>query len=102
MAGLSIGLLAGAAVSLSRTLHDLTNTGAESVRVAFRLGVYIDDISRKVEARDPAAPPQSWAYVVTGLSEKDVQQEIDKYNADTVSVLDELDLHVNQANLRPI
>ncbi|CAG7948614.1 unnamed protein product [Penicillium nalgiovense] len=83
LAGLSIGLLAGAAVSLSRTLHDLTNTGAESVRVAFRLGVYIDDISRKVEARDPAAPPQSWAYVVTGLSEKDVQQEIDKYNADT-------------------
>ncbi|KAJ5834965.1 hypothetical protein N7447_000991 [Penicillium robsamsonii] len=83
LAGLSIGLLAGAAVSLSKNLHDLTTTGAESVRVAFRLGIYIDEISRTVEARDPGAPPQSWAYVVTGMSAKDVQQEIDQYNADT-------------------
>ncbi|KAF5863302.1 hypothetical protein ETB97_010300 [Aspergillus alliaceus] len=83
LAGLSIGLLAGAAVSLSKSLQDLASTGAESVRVAFRLGIYIDEISRTVEVRDPAAPPQSWAYVVTGLSVEEAQQEIDQYNADT-------------------
>ncbi|KZF25341.1 beta-ketoacyl synthase domain-containing protein [Xylona heveae TC161] len=80
LAGLSIGLLAGAAVSLSKDLHQLATTGAESVRVAFRLGLYIDEISRKIEVRDPNAPPQSWAYVVTGLSAEEIQPEIDRYN----------------------
>ena len=84
LAGLSTGLLAGAAVSLATSLRDLTSTAAESVRVAFRLGCYIDDISRKIESSDPENP-LSWAYVVTQLSAEEIQLELDQYNKDTVS-----------------
>ncbi|OCL13959.1 putative polyketide synthase [Glonium stellatum] len=83
LAGLSIGLLAGAAVSLSTSLADLVHTGAESVRVSFRLGVYVDEISRKLESREVDANLQSWAYVVAETSAEDVQREIDQYNAET-------------------
>lgn len=79
-----MGLLAGAAVSLAPTLKDLPDTAAESVRVAFRLGRYVDEISRKIESLDPENP-LSWAYVVTQLSAEEIQLELDKYNADTVS-----------------
>jgi asperthecin polyketide synthase len=84
LAGLSIGLLAGAAVATASSLADLAHTGADSVRVAFRLGVYVDEISRKLESQEPDASLQSWAYVVTGLSAEEVQKEIDRYNAETV------------------
>ncbi len=84
LAGLSTGLLAGAAVSLASSLKDLTNTAAESVRVAFRLGCYIDEMSRKIESCDPENP-LSWAYVVTQLSAEQIQLELDQYNKDTVS-----------------
>lgn len=84
LAGLSTGLLAGAAVSLASSLRDLTYTAAESVRVAFRLGCYIDEVSRKIEACDPENP-LTWAYVVTKLSAEEIQVELDQYNKDTVS-----------------
>ncbi len=84
LAGLSIGLLSGAAVALATSLADLAHTGAESVRIAFRLGVYVDEISRKLEPREADANLESWAYVVAEMSAEEVQKEIDRYNADTV------------------
>jgi hypothetical protein len=45
LAGLGIGLLATAAVSLSRSLADIPLAGAEVIRVAFRLGVLVDEVS---------------------------------------------------------
>ncbi len=65
-------------------MADLAHTGAESVRIAFRLGVYVDEISRKLEPREADANLESWAYVVAEMSAADVQKEIDRYNADTV------------------
>lgn len=87
LAGLSIGLFAGAAVSLSRSLADLAKNGSEAVRVAFRLGVYVDDISRKLESSHPDGIPQSWAHVVTAMSKDKVQAEVERYNAEAVSFL---------------
>ncbi|KAL4756861.1 type I polyketide synthase [Aspergillus foveolatus] len=83
LAGLSIGLFAAAAVALSNTLADVLRNGAESLRVSFRLGVYVDDFSRKLEAPQPDATPQSWAHVVTGMEAEDVQAELSKYNAES-------------------
>ena len=42
---MGIGLLATAAVSLSRSLADIPLAGAEVIRVAFRLGVLVDEVS---------------------------------------------------------
>ena len=83
LAGLSIGLLAGAAVALSTSLSDVAKNGAESVRVSFRLGVYVDDISRKLEAPEPDGTLQSWAHVVTKMTQDAVQNELTQFNSDT-------------------
>jgi len=77
-------LLAAAAVSVSTSLSELAVTGAESVRVAFRLGVHVDGVSQLLESREADGNLNSWAYVVTGISAEDVQREIDQYNAETV------------------
>lgn len=85
LAGLGIGLLATAAVSLSQALTDLPLAGAEVVRVAFRLGVVVDEISQNLEPRDPSSPPSAWASVVPDVSAKDVQAELDTIHANEVS-----------------
>lgn len=82
LAGLSIGLFAGAAVALSNTLAEVVQNGAESLRVSFRLGVYIDDFSRKLEAPQPDGALQSWAHVITGMKAEDVRTEVSKCNAE--------------------
>ncbi|KAH8658384.1 putative polyketide synthase [Xylariales sp. PMI_506] len=82
LAGLSIGLFSGAAVALASTLADLVKTGAEALRVAFRLGVYIADFSRKLEAPHAEGRLHSWAHVVTGMSKEAVEEEVAKFNAD--------------------
>jgi monodictyphenone polyketide synthase len=85
LAGLGIGLLATAAVSLSPVLTDLPLAGAEVVRLAFRLGVLVDDVSQNLEPRDPAGSPESWASVVPDVAAEDVQAELDAIHARDVS-----------------
>lgn len=82
LAGLSIGLLTGAAVALSESLADLVKNGAEALRVGFRLGVYVDDFSRKLESPQPDGTPSSWAHVVTDMSKEAVETEVERYNAE--------------------
>ncbi|MCJ1382994.1 hypothetical protein MMC17_006107 [Xylographa soralifera] len=82
LSGLSIGLLAAAAVSVSTSLTELALTGTESVRVAFRLGTHVDGISQSLEPRELEGPLSSWAYVVTGVEAKVVQTELDQFNAE--------------------
>ncbi|KAJ5769696.1 Type I Polyketide synthases (Type I PKS) [Penicillium odoratum] len=83
LAGLGIGLLATAAVSLSSTLADIPIAGAEVVRLAFRLGVLVDDVSHNLQARDLAnnGQPDSWAYVLPNVAPGEVQQELDAIHA---------------------
>lgn len=80
MAGLSVGLFSGAAVSLSTTLADVVKNGAECLRVSFRLGVYVGEFSQKLEAPHPDGLPQSWAHVVTNMTEDSVRAELDTVN----------------------
>jgi hypothetical protein len=85
LAAMSIGLFAGAACAISSSLSELAYTGAESVRLAFRFCVHVDQISEQLEPRGAETELRCWAYVVTGLSEADVQKELDRYNAETHS-----------------
>lgn len=84
MAGLGIGLLNAAAVSLTKALPDIVASGSEAVRIAFRLGVYVDALSQTLESRIPDAAPGSWAYVVTEITEDAIQAELDRLNASMV------------------
>ncbi|RMZ83227.1 hypothetical protein DV738_g1192, partial [Chaetothyriales sp. CBS 135597] len=85
LAGLSIGLISGAAVALAKTLADLARIGAECVRVTFRVGVYVHDISSKLEAPQPDGTLLSWSHVVTAMTQEAVQDELTRFNAETKS-----------------
>ncbi|OJJ08490.1 hypothetical protein ASPVEDRAFT_89706 [Aspergillus versicolor CBS 583.65] len=80
LAGLSIGILAGAAVSLSSNVADVAKVGPESVRVSFRLGVYVAGISSKLEAPQSDGTLQSWAHVITEMTQDAVQHELSQFN----------------------
>ncbi|KAL4764786.1 type I polyketide synthase [Aspergillus foveolatus] len=83
LAGLSIGLLAAAGVALSTNLAEVAQNGAECVRVSFRLGVYVSEISRKLEAPQADGTLLSWAQVVTGETKSAIQDELSKYNSES-------------------
>ncbi|EFQ33703.1 beta-ketoacyl synthase domain-containing protein [Colletotrichum graminicola] len=83
LSGLSIGLFAAAAISISDSLADVAVNGVESVRVAFRLGIHVDGVSGRLESRDHDGNYGSWAYVLTGLSAEEVQEELDRYNTES-------------------
>lgn len=75
------------AVSLAPTLADIPLSGAEVVRVAFRLGVLVDQISQNLEPRDTTGSPDSWAYVVPDVMADDVQKELDAIHLKEVSLM---------------
>lgn len=87
LAGLGIGLLSAAAVSLSRTLADIAYVGSEVVRMAFRLGVLVDNVSEQLQPRELAShgTPDSWAYVLPNVTREAVQQELDVIYSGEVS-----------------
>lgn len=78
--------MASAAASVARSIHDLANAGVECVRIAFRIGIRVDQVSQTLEARDTDDELASWAFVVAGVSQEDVQRELDTYNSSSVSV----------------
>ncbi|KAH8589374.1 putative polyketide synthase [Bisporella sp. PMI_857] len=83
LAGLGIGLLATAALSLAPTVADLPLSGAQVVRQAFRLGVLVDEVSQNLQPRDltDTSAPDTWAYVLPEVDAKDVQKELDAIHA---------------------
>ncbi|KAM5453561.1 Type I Iterative PKS [Microsporum audouinii] len=80
LTGLGIGVLISTAVSVSTSLDDLVTAGMEVVRIAFRLGVFVGDVSQSLEAVD-AWGSSSWAYVVYGLTVDEAQKELDSIQA---------------------
>ncbi|KAG0650226.1 polyketide synthase [Hyphodiscus hymeniophilus] len=83
LAGLGTGLLATAAVSLSPTLADIPLVAAEVVRIAFRLGTLVDEVSQNLQPRDltDKGSPDTWAYVIPDVNSDDVQSELDSIHA---------------------
>lgn len=78
--------MATSAVSLSSNLADLPLAGAEIIRIAFRLGVLVDDVSQNLQLRDVTdnSPPDTWAYVVPDVTAQDVEKELDTIHAKEV------------------
>lgn len=72
--------MAAATVSISSNLSDIALNGVESVRISFRIGVHVDSVSQSLECREANSAPESWAYVVTGVSAEEVKKEIEQYN----------------------
>lgn len=86
LAGLGTGLLSTAAISVSPTLGDVPLAGAEVIRIAFRLGVLVDEVSQNLERRSVhGGPSDSWAYVVPDAVASEVQTELDAIHAAEVS-----------------
>ena len=88
--------MTAAAISVSSSLSDLSRAGVESARVAFRIAVHVERVSRLIEPRAEDEQPASWAYVVTGLTEEEVQKEVDEFNATSVSSMRTLPLNPKQ------
>lgn len=55
--------------------------------MAFRLGVYVEDISRKLESSHPDGTPKSWAHCVPSMTQDKVQAEVERYNMEAVSLI---------------
>ena len=86
LAGLGTGLLSTAAVSLSPTLADIPLAGAEVIRIAFRLGILVDEVSRNLQPRSiNSGPGDSWAYVVSDTVAEEAQNELDAIHTAEVS-----------------
>ncbi|KAK7990459.1 hypothetical protein PG990_014739 [Apiospora arundinis] len=81
LTGLSVGILTAAGVSVSSSLSDLVQTGVKSARIAWRLGVHVNAKSQLLESAQTEGSPDSWAYVVTGLSVGEIQSELDVINS---------------------
>lgn len=81
---MGIGLLASSAISMSQSMSDIPLAGAEAVRIAFRLGVLVDEVSQNLEPREEGTSPDTWAIVVTGVTEAAVQKELDTIQSKTV------------------
>ncbi|KAL9111221.1 MAG: hypothetical protein Q9227_004299 [Pyrenula ochraceoflavens] len=79
LAGLGIGLLTTAALSLAPSVADLPLAGAQVVRQAFRLGILVDEVSQNLQPRDltDTSNPDTWAYVLPDVAVDDVQRELD-------------------------
>ncbi|KAJ5697002.1 hypothetical protein N7536_007414 [Penicillium majusculum] len=80
LTGLGVGILISTAVAVSTSLDDLVIAGIEVLRIAFRIGVFVGDVSQNLEAVD-AASSDSWAYVVYGLTVDKAQKELDDIQA---------------------
>jgi monodictyphenone polyketide synthase len=85
LTGLGLGLLASTAASLSPTLADLPLAGAEVVRVAFRLGVLVADVSQNLQPTDETGNRGSWAYVIPNVALKEAEEELTAIHTREVS-----------------
>ncbi|KAJ5401084.1 hypothetical protein N7465_011573 [Penicillium sp. CMV-2018d] len=80
LTGLGVGILISTAVAVSTSLDDLVTAGIEVLRIAFRLGVFVGDVSQNLETVDTESS-DSWAYVVYGLTVDEAQKELDEIQA---------------------
>ncbi|KAI3545136.1 beta-ketoacyl synthase domain-containing protein [Colletotrichum abscissum] len=76
LAGLGLGLLVAATVSLAPSLEVLPSIGAQVISIAFRLGCFVAQVSQTLEPLDEEGIFDSWAYVVHGATTDEVQQEL--------------------------
>lgn len=80
LVGLCTGLLAAVAVSASQSTLDLIDNALEVVRIAFRIGVKVNDTARRLSTIDHAQANRSWSTVVVGIQREASVTEISDFN----------------------
>lgn len=89
LAGLGLGLLTTAAIALSPKLSDVVLAGTEVVRLAFRLGVVVDEVSQNLQpcqSSPDSGHSDSWAYVVPNVVIDEVKEELDAIHTAEVTL----------------
>lgn len=72
-------------MSLSSSPADLPLAGADAVRLAFRMGIHVQNISESIEGADFSEGADSWAWVINNVEPTAVQAQLDFLQpADTV------------------
>ena len=85
--GLSTGLLAAAAVALSPTIPALMPLAVEAVLIAFRLGLHVQRTASNIEVSPVHDDDSSWAYVVLGKTDSEVQKALEDFHQDKVTIV---------------
>jgi hypothetical protein len=75
-------------VSLSSSILDLPEIGAEVVRLVFRCAFCTDRVARTLDVFDPESPRKSWIYVILNESEQNVRDQLEAAKFDNVSLPD--------------
>ncbi|KAL2850174.1 hypothetical protein BJY01DRAFT_245639 [Aspergillus pseudoustus] len=70
VAGLRVGLFPRVAISQSTTLTEVVKKGAVSLRVSFRLGLFVGDFSQRLEAPQSDGFQRILAHAVTSMTEE--------------------------------
>ena len=83
--GSCTGLLAGVVASSSQRLSDLIDLGVLAVRIAFRIGVLVATLRDRLQP--DLTGPESWSRVVTGFGKESMVGALDKFHAETVSII---------------
>ena len=68
--GLCTGALAAAAVSCSRSTLNLIPMAVEAVIVAFRIGMHVTDVGKRLETSQEI--DQSWSMIVAGSASSEI------------------------------
>ncbi|THY24127.1 polyketide synthase [Aureobasidium pullulans] len=75
---LCTGSLAAAAVASARTLDELVTLGVETVRIAFRTGVRVNN-ARSALGQDLMSK-ESWSTIVTGINEQSAKEALTAFH----------------------
>lgn len=82
--GLCSGLWASSAISVSPSLTDLVHVGVQFVLFAFKMGTYVHSVSQQLSPAFDRS--ECWAYVFSGLEQKDVATRLNAFNRVCVSI----------------
>lgn len=78
-----MGLIAASAIACADSLTALLPLAVEAVRVAFRVGAHVGNVSDRLETRRNA--PKSWSTMLSAESEELIKAELENFHEQNVS-----------------
>lgn len=101
LVGLCTGLLAAAAVSASQSIIGLVANALKIVRVAFRIGIKVNDAAQRLSTIHHVQINQSWSRLVVGVQKEASIAEVTKFNERKARRLDPFPQYGAKKFLRP-
>ena len=87
LVGLCTGLLGATAVSASNGVLDLVANALRIVRVAFRIGVKVNDAAQRLSIDHDVQVNKSWSRLIVGVQKEASIAEVEQFNESKVSKL---------------